>query len=111
MQGVQAHPQKFWFGENPGKIPRTLGKICENLRKIPKNLGKLLENTSKMATNVFSFEKNGGQYGLHEKIFAQKVVQNFFGQVWGKSDKIPLHPQTFACSYTCEVKNLLHSTG
>jgi len=21
VQGVQAHPQKFWFGENPGKIP------------------------------------------------------------------------------------------
>ena len=33
-------PQKFWFGENPGKIHENLGNICENLRKIPENLGK-----------------------------------------------------------------------
>jgi len=47
MQGIQAHPQKFWFGENlgkiseyPGKSQGNLGKICENIRKISENLGK-----------------------------------------------------------------------
>ena len=28
--GVKAHPQKFWFVENPSKIPENLGKISEN---------------------------------------------------------------------------------
>jgi len=64
VQRVQAHPQKFRFGENPGKIPENpdkisgnLGKICENLCKIPENLGKLPENTS----------KNGAQPALIKK--------------------------------------------
>jgi len=33
VKGVQAHPQKFWFGENPGKICGNLDKICESLCK------------------------------------------------------------------------------
>jgi len=45
VKGVQAHPQKFWFDENPGKICKNLGKMCENLCKIPEHLGKLPENT------------------------------------------------------------------
>jgi len=27
VQGVQAHPQKFLFGENPGKIRGNLGRM------------------------------------------------------------------------------------
>jgi len=42
----------------------------------------------------------GAQYALHEKIFAQKVTQKYFGQVWGNSGKNPSHPQIYACSYT-----------
>jgi len=42
---VQAHPQKFRFVENPGKIPEHLGKIHEIVRTIPENPGKLPENT------------------------------------------------------------------
>jgi len=52
--GLQKHPQKFLFGENPGKIHLNLckicgylGKICKNLRKITENLGKLPENRGK----------------------------------------------------------------
>jgi len=30
VQGVQRHPQKFWFVEIPGKILENLGKIPEN---------------------------------------------------------------------------------
>jgi len=37
---VEAHHQKFWFGENPGKIPENLGKIAENLHKTPENISK-----------------------------------------------------------------------
>ena len=32
--GVQAHPLKFWFVKNPGKIPKNLGKTPEYLGKI-----------------------------------------------------------------------------
>jgi len=65
---------------------------------------------AKMAPNLLWFEKKGSQrvliwkkmvpeitrrpfvgghqkYGLLEKIFAQKVAQNFFGQVWRNSGK------------------------
>jgi len=45
--GAQAHPQKFRYVENPGKILKhpgkiyaNLGKICENLCQIPEILGK-----------------------------------------------------------------------
>jgi len=33
---------------------------------------------------------------LLEKMFAQKVAQNFFGQVWENSGQNPSHPKTFA---------------
>ena len=40
VQGVQAHPQNFLFGENSGKIRGNLGKISEDLHRIPENLRK-----------------------------------------------------------------------
>jgi len=43
--------------------------------------------------------------GRHEKIFAQKVAQNFFGQVCGNSGKTPSNPQKFACFYTYAQNN------
>ena len=141
VQEVQAHPQKFWFGENPCKIPENpgkirgnLGKICENLCKIPENLCKVPRNTikngaqralirkngaqrpllRKIGPNVVYFGRNGAQLwfdkngaqnhmkifflevirktGLHEKIFAQKVAQNFLRQIWGNSGKNSSHP-------------------
>jgi len=59
---VQAHPQKFWFVENLGKIHENLGKNCWNLGKIPENLPKFQENLGnrpenpgKMAPNVVWF--------------------------------------------------------
>jgi len=33
VQGVQAHPQKFWLVENLGKILENVGKILEILCK------------------------------------------------------------------------------
>ena len=68
MQGVQEHPQKFWFDENPGKIPENpgkihgnLGKICENYCKVPENLGKLSETTGKSGAQRSLICKNGAQ--------------------------------------------------
>jgi len=71
VQEVQAHPQKFWFGENPCKIPENpgkirgnLGKICENLRKIPENLCKVPRNTIKNGAQRALIWKNGAQRAL-----------------------------------------------
>jgi len=47
--------------------------------------------------------------GLLEKMFVQKVAQKFFRQVWGNSGKNPLHPQKFACSYTCAIADVTNS--
>jgi len=59
MQGVQAHPQNFWFVENPGKVPENLDKISENSNKITENLGK-----------------NGAQRCLTSKNCAQGLQKN-----------------------------------
>ena len=40
VQGVQAHPQKFWFDVNPGKILQNQGKISENLHKLRESMSK-----------------------------------------------------------------------
>ena len=40
MQGVQVHPQQFWFGENPGKILQNLVEISENLHKLRESMSK-----------------------------------------------------------------------
>jgi len=68
--GVQPHPQKFWFGKNPGKIIWNQGKICWNFGKICWNLGKICWNFGKMQyvwkhshnrCVCFDFTKNGSQ--------------------------------------------------
>jgi len=55
--GEQAHPQKFCFGENPGKIKKSLCKTSENLCKITENLGKPPKIQAKNGTKrAFSCE-------------------------------------------------------
>ena len=93
---VEEHPQKFWYGENQGKIPenrQNQRKSGQNLWKPwqnPRNSGQTPCKYRKMVSRVLRFEKSGPQRvqnhmktffysknGLHEKIFAQKVVQIF----------------------------------
>ena len=94
------HPQRFWFGENPWKVP-------EDPWKIRGNLGKLPDKTGKNGAQRVWFEKNGakiswrpfirktGKNGKIAQTLAQicaKVAQKVFGQVCGNSDKNPSHP-------------------
>jgi len=101
-EGMQTHPQKFWFGENPVKIPKNLGKFPEKMAKMVLNV--IWFDLKKMAPNVWritwTFFGGNPKNGLHEKIFAQKVAQTFFGQVWGNSEKNLSHPQKFSSYYT-----------
>jgi len=79
MQGVQAHPQKFWFSENPRTIHGNLWKSSQNPWK------------AKMVLDMLWFEKVvlkmiwrcflGVFFGGHFLVW-------FFGQVWGNLGKI-----------------------
>jgi len=66
---VQAQPQKFWFVENPGKIPE--------------NLGKFSENRAEKAANVVWFQKIAPNVcrktyeGLFLEIIPKKVFTIF----------------------------------
>ena len=80
-EGVQAHPEKFWFLENPGQIP-------ENPDKIPKHLGKIPEKPSKTGAQPCLTSKNGAQRlqknkwrpflqrSHHKKVFMIFVKEN-----------------------------------
>jgi len=108
--GVQAHPQKFWFGENQGKISENLWKPSQNPWKsaqTPWKYGQKWRPTcfdlKKMTPIVCGIQWRpffGGhpKNGRHEKIFAQKVKS--FGSSLEKFGQNPSHPQKFACSYT-----------
>jgi len=61
VQGVQTHPQKFWFVGNLGRSLGNLGKIPENLGKIPENLGKIFENAGRNGAQHCLIRKNGAQ--------------------------------------------------
>jgi len=110
-QRVQAHPQKFWFVENPGKIPENLGNIPENPKKIPKYLGKIPENLGKNGAQRCLTSTNGVPvlqksskwrpfiWRSHHKNGRQKLHDNFlgkFGKIWAK--------------ILCTRKNLLFPT-
>jgi len=88
VQGVQAHPQKFWFVENPGKILENFGNIPENPNKIPKYLGQIPENLGKNGAPVL--QKNKWRpfiWMSHHKNGRQKLHYNFlgkFGKIWAK---------------------------
>jgi len=58
---MQVHPQKFSFVENPGKIPKNLGKLPENPGKIPENLNKFPENPGKTGVQRCLTSKYGTQ--------------------------------------------------
>ena len=131
--GVQTHPQKFWFGENPGKFSENPGKISGNLGKICKNLHKFHTpwkckqtwcptcfDMKKMAPSVLWFEKMAPKMKWHEEVFfgghlkyglhaMHKSGPKIFEQIWGNSGKNHLHPQKFACSYNYGVSEVMCS--
>ena len=80
---VQAHPQKFWFVENPGKIPVNLNKILENMGKN----GAQRCLTLKMAPNVCRKISEEHFLEVIPKNGRQKLHDNFlgkFGKIWAK---------------------------
>jgi len=93
--------------ENPGKIPENVGNIRENLGKIPENLkkslniyAKSLKFRAKMAPNVCRKISEDHIFGGHTKNWLAKVARKLYGQVFENLGKNPLHPQTYACTYT-----------
>jgi len=73
VQGMQTHPQKFWFVTYPVKIPENVGKIPENMGKILENPGKIPENLKsgvKWRPILFHFKK-------WNPTFAVKQIKTF----------------------------------
>jgi len=97
VQGVQAHPHKMRFVENPGKIPENPGKIPENLGKIPENLNKIPENlcktgaqpclTSKMPPSVCRKGSEDHFLEVTPRNGRQNLHDNFLGKfrkIWAE---------------------------
>ena len=125
VQGVQVHPQKFWFVKIRTKSLKIRAKSREIWEKSVKTFVKSLkiwansENTSKngaqrlliwkMAPNVFLFEKwRRTCFDLKKwrpirsswENIRTKSGPKFFRASVGNSGKNPSHHQKLACSYT-----------
>jgi len=92
------------------KIRAKSLKILAKSLKIPKYLRKILENLDKngaqrcltleMALKVCR-KTTGNQFlEVTPQKRSAKVARQLFVQVWENLGKNPLHPHTFACSYT-----------
>ena len=101
-------PKSFDLMEIWAKSVEIWGKSVKTFTKSLKIWENSLNIRAKMAPNVVWFEKNDAQHlqnymktffggypknGLYGKTFAQKVAQNFFGQVWRNLGKNLLHPK------------------
>ena len=90
VEGVQAHHQKFSFGEICG----NLGKISENLHKIPENLSKPLKICAKMALN-------GAQKNMKSFCFrGRSFFSGTFGRIRAKILRISKNLPAPCCTTT-----------
>ena len=69
VQGLQAHPQKFWFAENLGKSPENPGKT-----------GAQCLHGKHTRSYFGGYTKNKSSWFLWEKIYRQKLHKNFSGK-------------------------------
>ena len=117
---MQAHLRKFWFGENPDKIPENSGTNRENLGKIFKNLQKIPENMGKNGAQLCLIWKYGTQRleVQPKKVFIRKysdkmLSKNFSGK-FGKFGQKSFAPpnicllQTYGSMRASEV-TIIHS--
>jgi len=102
IQWVQAHPQKFWFAENLGKIPENPVKngvqscLVSNIgaQGLQKNTWRpFLEVTPKKVLNDL----------CGRKLVGESCTKTFPGKLGGNSGKNPSHPK--ACPYTKDEKS------
>jgi len=124
--GVQAQPQKFYLVKIRAKSLKILAKFVKTFAKsltiwanslkihakwrpialIWKHGAQRALVEKKMAPKITWRPFFGGhpKYSLHEKIFAQKVAQNVFGQVWRNSGKnLFASPKIFPLLHLCCV--------
>jgi len=104
---VQTHPQKFWFGENPGKMWGNLGKVCVNLGKKWCMCVDFTKMATKMKVKTFFWKSCGNLV-----VFGQ-VRRNVGKLGWnlGKNGAWSVlilfqnssHLQKSACYYTYEL--------
>jgi len=104
VQGLQAHPQKFWFAENLGKSPESPGENgaqrCLTSKMAPKAYIKTHEDLFLVVTP---------KRGLHDlcgrKFVGKSCTKNFSGKFVEIREK-SFAPQKFSCSYTMMKRHL-----
>jgi len=89
-------PQKFWFVENPGKIPENpckSGQNYENVRKLPDNTDKIGAQLGKNHMKTFF-----GGHLINDEIlkYSHKELSENFSGKFGKNLCTP----KFSCCYT-----------
>ena len=85
--GLQTHPQKFWFVENPDKIPENPGK--NGAQRLQKNKGRPFLERSLQKTSSWS---------LWEKILKSHNFTSKFGKIRAKI--LRTSKNLLNCSYT-----------
>ena len=92
VQGLQVHPQKFWFAENLGKSPENPGENSAQRCLTSKNgTHGLHKNTWRLFFGGYT--KKRCSWSLCEKICRQKLHKKVCGQVWGNSGEILRTPK------------------
>jgi len=88
--GVQAHHQKFWFGENPWKSGQNLWKLSQN----PWNSEQTLKIWAKMA-------HNGSQKNMKNFFFGgRSFFLGKFGRILANIFRIPKNVPATCCTTT-----------
>jgi len=101
--GVQAHPRKFWFVENPRKIHEKLDNISENPNKSLIYLGKIPENLGNIGAQRCLTSIHGAQ-GLQKNKWRPFLLRSRH-----KTGRQNLH-DNFLGKILCTPKNLLALT-
>ena len=108
--GVQAHPQKFWFVENPSKIAENLGKIggqcCLISKMAPNSSRKTHEDLFWM-----SYQKRSSWFLIFVEKFCRENPQNVSGKFGKFRAKILRNPKNLLLLHLCTSTDFQIKSG
>ena len=102
VQGLQVHPQKFWFAENLGKSPENWGKNGIQCCMTSKNAAQCLHGNTRDL--ILKVTPKRGLHDLCGRKFIGKSCTKTFRACLGKFGQ-NFAPQKFACFYIYDEKS------